>query len=361
MRLLGAVFLSIALSMSAIISGPAPALAMRDARAMAGSLLEPALSVASLAPMRWLLGVLGQEHLQSGNDGRVTVLLLGSDARGGGIGRTDTIMVVSIKNQSISAASIPRDAARIPNPWTGGTFRGRVNTILKQLRQGANSDEAAVAKFQDVIAHLLDVEIDYHALITFTGFQALVSNVDSITVSSTLGPIKDAKFWDDPNKQRGVYFPAAQDYTLYAANPDTADGLCNGLWRTRGTSAPYWCRRALPFVRSRKGAGNSDFRRAARQQLFVDAGVARVLERGNGTNLSALVTAALGQSNQSHLTTDIPLDDATALEFYDLLTGSHLDSAVVFKPRKYAKRISGTTAYRLTLSAVRAWTASHME
>ena len=360
MRGVGALLLSLVVAVSALVGGPVPVVASRNAHPATGDVLGPALWLASLAPMREIMGLLGQPQVESGSDGRVTVLLLGSDARGGGIGRTDTIMIVSIKNKSISVASIPRDTARVPNPWTGGTFRGRINTILKQLRQTTSSDEEAVAKFEIVIEKLLGIEIDYNALVTFDGFQSLVANVGSITVPSTLGPIKDTKFWDDPNKTRGVYFPAAQDYTLYATNPTTADGLCNGEWRVRGTSVQYWCQRALPFVRSRKGARNSDFKRASRQQLFVNAGVARVLELGNGSSLDSLVDAAFNQSGQSHLVTDVPITYAIALDFFDLLNGANLDARVVFKPRNYAQRISGTTAYRLKLAAVRAWAANHM-
>ena len=298
----------------------------------------------------------GPNAIDTGSDGRLTILLLGSDTRGSAVQRTDTIMIMSIKNGVISAASIPRDTARIANP-DGGTFSDRINAILKLLKVGRTLDEA-LAKFEIVIEKLLQIEIDYYALIKFDGFNALVDEVDPITVSLPTA-ITDTRFWDNPNLPSGVYFPAASSYNLYAWQPNANPPLCNGLWKSKSTPiAPqYWCQRALPFVRSRKGTGNSDFVRARRQQNFVVAAITRVVNRGSGAALSSLLGEAGDQVSGDQLVTDIPLTFADALELYNRLAGASVGLQVVFKPQDYATHIPGTTAYQLILPAVRQTTA----
>ena len=358
------VSLAFVIGVSGLLAASAPALAAaaeNPPRHSAGPWLDLAASLASMPPVRALLDIVSPEQVSSHN-GRTTVLLLGSDTRGGGVGRTDTIMVVSVKDDVISAASIPRDTSHIPNPFKPGTlFKGRVNAILKQLKRQYGSTEVALDKFEIVIEKLLDIQIDYHALITFRGFNALVDVADPITVSDTHGPIKDKKFWDDANRLSGVYFPAASTYPLYASDPNTADGLCNGLWRNHLPNPPaqYWCHHALPFVRTRKGPGNSDFRRALRQQVFVNAAITR-MTGPDAPSLDGLRDQAVSQVGAGQLNTNIPLTASIALDFYDLLKNSSLDWHVVFSPPTYAKHIKGTTAYRLVLPNVRAWTAAHM-
>jgi len=277
-----------------------------------------------------------------GSDGRLTILLLGSDTRAGGIGRTDTIMIMSLKGNQISAASIPRDSARIPKPG-GGYYKGRVNTLARQM---------GLPAFADLIGRVLQIQIDYYALVSFGGFDRLVDVVDPITVNNPR-TIKDSRFWDDPTKKSGVYFPALSSYTL---NAWPNGPLCNGLYRNY-TNPPLStaCHRALPYVRTRKA--DSDFARARRQQTFVSAVIRKVT---GGSYLSALVSAATGQAVAGTLRTSIPINLTTASEFYNALNGASVTHQVVFQPKTYAAHIPGTTAYQLKLSAVRAWTAAYM-
>lgn len=305
-------------------------------------------TIATIAPGLLRL-IEGSQALSTGSDGRLTFLLLGSDTRGGGVARTDTIMVMSLRGNTISALSIPRDVARIPNP-DGGTFPGRVNTILKELSNGRSTKEA-LAKFEQVIESLLHIEIDYHALLKFDGFQALVGEIEPVSVN--IGrQVADARFWDDPDQPSGVYFPAATDYQLYAYQPGP-NPLCNGLWRSQAAPIPsgYWCRRAMPFVRTRKD--DSDFARASRQQDFVVASITRVINRGSGGALSSLVSRANGELGADRLETNFPLNGANALELYQRLSGASVGIEVVLGPHKYATHIPGGTAYELNLADVR--------
>jgi hypothetical protein len=83
-----------------------------------------------------------------------------------------------------------------------------VNAIAKQV---------GLASFEYVIEKLLDIEIDYYALVTFNGFNNLVEQVEPVSLNTK--QVKDKKFWDDPLLPRGVYFPAMTNYQLYAWQP----------------------------------------------------------------------------------------------------------------------------------------------
>lgn len=298
------------------------------------------------APLRPLFdAVAGTEAINSGNDGRLTVLLLGSDARGGGISRTDTIMIMSLKGNQINVASIPRDTRAIPNP-AGGTFKGKINSLARQM---------GLASFEYVIEKLLNIEIDYYALIKFDAFNDLVEQVEPVSINTQ--QVKDKRFWDDPKLPKGLYVPAMTNYQLYAWQPSylASNGLCNGLWITKGTSlSQYWCHRALDYVRSRKGG--SDFQRARRQQSFVGAAINAV----SSGEIGALVSTANAQAGAGGLMTNIPFN-SSAFALFDTLSGAYLGNQVVFSPKAYATHIPGTTAYQLKLSAVRAWTAIYMK
>lgn len=311
------------------------------------------------APMRPLLDAIdGNQALNRGSDGRLTFLLLGSDSRGTTISRTDTIMLMSIKGNTITSASIPRDTARIPRPASmgGGTFSGRVNGILRQLRGTSTSLDQALAKFEVVIEKLLQIEIDYNALIWFNGFTSLVGKVDPITVNITR-EIRDPKQVDDPDGPPGVYFPLWNGFALNAWNSGS-NPYCNGAYKT--DPAPInpqnYCRRALPYVRSRKGPNNNDWIRARRQQEFI----ASTIKAVGQAELSALVSTGQGEG-AGKWWTNYPITATSAMDLYNELHGASLGTHVVFKPSLYATPIAGTSAYQLKLSAVLQWSAQYLK
>ena len=314
------------------------------------------------APIAPLLRSLdGTAALSYGGDGRLTVLLLGSDFRPGhGGDRTDVVMVVTInpRTREAAALSIPRDVANFPLP-NGTRFKDRINALLKYYRRqsglkGSASMQAALPLVQKAIANLLKIEIDYHALVRFDGVEALVDEVDGVTV-------RIDKAWFDPKHPPtdppGSYFPQSTAWELRG----TSAPQCRGWYRYgpyKGQPG-YYCHRALVFARSRKGTGNNDFVRAARQQRLVEAAVRKVLARGRGTNLSALVGEGRIQVSGLQLWTNIPLTTSNAVAMYDLLAGvKPLNKSVVLKPTTYARKIPGSARYELKLDAVRSLTRS---
>ncbi|MGZ8815264.1 MAG: LCP family protein, partial [Mycobacterium sp.] len=217
-----------------------------------------ARAFAAVVPPPLVRAIEGGQAVSDGSDGRLTILLLGSDTHGAGVSRTDTIMVMSLKGNSISVVSIPRDTARIPDP-DGGTFTPRVNALVRHFKANGMSTQQALAKFERVLELLLLVEIDYYAVVTFAGFEGLVREVEPISIRINK-EIADPKYYDDPHAQTGVYFPESANYDLHGWQPGSPSQLCNGDWQDQSKPPPsqYWCHRALPFVRSRKGASNSD-------------------------------------------------------------------------------------------------------
>ena len=81
----------------------------------------------------------------------------------------------------------------------------------------------------------MQIEIDYHALVWFDGFDELVDQVDggSRGIKVNIGTtINDARHHDQPGDSFGVYFPKSSTYQLYAesAEPERG-GHCDGKFK----------------------------------------------------------------------------------------------------------------------------------
>ena len=215
-----------------------------------------------------------------GKDGRLTVLLIGSDWRKNSGGeRFDVVMVATIDPKTGQAAvvSIPRDMAGIP--LAGGSNSGgmRVNSIY-YLRYRDPSlghaaiDRKAVKRFSKDIGAFLGTEIDYWALTRFATFSNLVNSLGGIRIDIE-EEVRDSSYHH--KRSRGVYFPVKKDYRL------KGDPACKPY--------PAKCHSALVYARSRKGTQgtqyNSDWKRAERQQDMVRAAVKNVIDDGAGLEL----------------------------------------------------------------------------
>jgi LCP family protein required for cell wall assembly len=258
-----------------------------------------------------------------GTDGRLTVLLLGSDARAAHPGnRTDAIMVVSIDPTTGKSAafSVPRDTVGFPMPKSG-TFGGKVNALFQSLQA---KDGHGASGMKQAVSRAFDVEIDDYVLIGFTGVIKLVKAVGGVDVTLEKA-YHDPYYWVNGHT-RGWGLPAGKSH-LNADN-------------------------ALIFARSRKG--DSDFGRARRQQLLVMAAVAKVRKRGLD-DIPKLIAIA-----RDWVRTDLPL--ARAGDLFEIFSTADLKGAeqAVFGPSKYADRAApGSYDYRLKLDACKAWVAKH--
>jgi LCP family protein required for cell wall assembly len=256
-----------------------------------------------------------------GSDGRLTVLLLGTDYRPAHPGnRTDAIMVVSIDPTTgrSAAFSVPRDITDFPLP-TSGTFGAKVTGLFEHL--DATTGDGATAMKQ-AVGRAFGIEIDRYVLIGFHGVIKLVGAVGGVDVTLS-EPYYDPLYWVD-NHHRGWGLPAGTSHL----NADDA----------------------LIFARSRKG--DSDFSRAKRQQQLVMAAVTKVRTRGIG-DLPKLLAIA-----RDTVRTDLPLD--RAVDLFGLYSTVNLDVArhVVFGPKRFAVRAGGTD-YRLELAECAKWIAAN--
>jgi LCP family protein required for cell wall assembly len=259
-----------------------------------------------------------------GSDGRLTVLLLGSDYRPAHPGnRTDVIMVVSLDptTGAVAAASIPRDTANFPTS-SRATYRAKVNGLYQSLI-GQLGQTKAAREMKRIIGEGIGVEVDSYAVVGFEGVRRLVDAVGGVDVVLRKA-VSDPYYWVTA-KKRGVYFPAGRNHL----NGD----------------------RALIFARTRKG--DNDFERARRQQLLVAGAVEAVRDRGLA-NLPKLVSVA-----GRWVKTDLPLKSAPQL--FALVAKADLAHAqrVVFGPTKWATGSSGSS-FILKLEVVRSWTAEWM-
>ena len=210
---------------------------------------------------------------------RITVLLVGVDfAPGRENELTDTMLVASLDPDTGRGAmvSVPRDLYGVP------LGDGRVyNAKLNGLMQVANSDPATFplggpATLKAAISELLGVPIHYVAAIDIEGMRDVVDTIGGVDIVNERA-IDDPRYHDTFTGQRGFFL---------AAGPHHLDGTT-----------------AMAYVRSRLGAGDSDFTRAARQQQVLTA-IAEKLSAG-----SLLVTLpGLLDAVKGNVATDIPAD-----------------------------------------------------
>ena len=154
--------------------------------------------------------------IDKGSDGRLTVMLVGSDWRPrlAGTGeRTDAMMIVTIDDQKqISAVSLPRDVGNLPI-GPNETFKAKVNGMFKYFKQTYGTRELALEHMRLAFEYAFGIEIDYVAYIRFTGVDALVDKVGGVPVAVPYD-IFDSTIVDDRGeRQHGAKF-LASDSTL---------------------------------------------------------------------------------------------------------------------------------------------------
>jgi LCP family protein required for cell wall assembly len=213
-------------------------------RSTAGPVLRlAALAVALGLLFLCLLMVVLPYAVLAGGEGRINLLLLGIDRRGGTgwAYRTDTIMVATLDRGSRVAGilSIPRDLQlQIP-----GHGQDRINTANVYGSRGDDPD-GGPALLESTVEANFGVPIDGHLMVDFSAFERIVDTLGGIEVDVPR-VLHDTRYPDpkpeDPHAYKTVHFEP-------------------GLQHMDG-------RRALEYARSRMST--SDFDRAKRQQLVL--------------------------------------------------------------------------------------------
>jgi len=187
---------------------------------------------------------------------RINILLLGMGGKNhDGAYLTDTIILLSIQpsTKKIALISIPRDMA-VPLEDLGWRKINNVNAFAEAEKPGSGGLAAS-----QTLSDILNVPIDYYARVDFTGFIKIIDDLGGIDVNvpETLDDYKYPIMGneDAPYDQRYEHLHVEQ-------GKQHLDGEL-----------------ALKYARSRHagGAEGSDFARAKRQQLILQAVKDKVL------------------------------------------------------------------------------------
>lgn len=196
------------------------------------------------------LGASGTPDDGRGGDGpigdeRVNVLLVGVDKLPWRTATlTDGMMVVSLDpvGNTVSMLSLPRDLINVPL-GNGDVYGPKLNSLMSYADRNEDEfPEGGLAALQGAVGALLGIDIHYYARIDFYGFVDIVDAVGGIDIT-----VKDG--FSDP------------EYTSF--------GHRGHGWSIEAGTHHLDGVDALAFARARKGAGESDFTRAGRQQQVL--------------------------------------------------------------------------------------------
>ena len=199
---------------------------------------------------------------------------------------TDSMMVVSLDpvGRTISMVSLPRDLVNVPL-GNGDVYGPKLNSLMAYAdNHPAEFPDGGIPTLQRAVGALLGIQVHYYATLDFVGFIKIVDTLGGVTVDV-------AKGFTDPEY---TYLPPGRGFTITA-----------GRHHLTGIEA-------LAFVRARKGVGESDFTRAARQQQVLIA--LRDQAVANGSLLFQLPTLldVLGDTVRTSFPID-GLDEAAVL------------------------------------------------
>ncbi len=214
---------------------------------------------------------------------RINILLLGmggENHEGGYL--TDTIMLASIQpsTKKVSLISIPRDLV-VPIEGYGWRKINSINALAESDESGSGGPAT-----METLSSVFDIPIHYYVRIDFQGFIDIIDELGGLEVN-----VENA--FDDysyPIKGR----EDAADYYSRFEHLHFDAGLQNMDGET-----------ALKYARSRHAYGSegTDFARARRQQIIIQAAKDKLLSRGNILK-PGMVTRVISELSDS-IDTDI--------------------------------------------------------
>ena len=188
---------------------------------------------------------------------RINVLLVGVDKlpdRTASL--TDTMIVASLDpvGKTVSMLSLPRDMVGVPL-GNGDVYGPKLNSLMSFAERNPGSvPKGGMRTLEDAVGALLGIPIHYYARIDFIGFIAMVDAVGGVDI--------DVK------------------RTLRAKHYDGYGLTTKGFRLTKGVHHLSGAE-ALAYARIRKGVGETDFTRAARQQEVIVALRSKVTSGGS--------------------------------------------------------------------------------
>jgi len=197
------------------------------------------------------------KQLKGEENDRINILLLGMGGEGhDGAYLTDTMMLASIKpsTKQVSLISFPRDLVTPVSSWQK---LNSVNAYAEQKNSGSGGEVTSQA-----FSELLQIPIDYYIRVDFNGFSNIIDELGGIEVNveNTLDDYSYPIYGQEDNPDYYARFEHLH--------------IDKGLQVMNGSLA-------LKYTRSRHGYGieGSDFARAKRQQLVLEAIKNKILSR----------------------------------------------------------------------------------
>ncbi|MFH0838478.1 MAG: LCP family protein [Patescibacteria group bacterium] len=184
--------------------------------------------------------------LDKDEHGYTNILILGDGGHErDGADLVDTIMVASIdyEKNAVSLFSIPRDFYVQADNELGIIYGGKINELYRNHKNVMEDEEDRFQLFKRAAGKIVNLDIQYYVRLDFNAFVDVIDSLGGVSVD-----VQEDIY--DP------YYPNDTDdgYTIFSVK--------KGLQEMDGETA-------LKFVRSRKTT--SDFDRALRQQLIIDA------------------------------------------------------------------------------------------
>ena len=325
-------------------------------------LAQPARCVHSRDLPRLPSSLLGNS-LASASDGRLTVLIVGSDHRyTRNIGeRLDALIVATINPRP---SRWPRSAfhatrATLPLPDPNDTYHGKVNSLLASLQAGRPTRAtAALEMVRQTIAYALKIEIDYVVFNRFPGFDAMVDAIGGVNVDIPL-EIRDPRIIDALGPPKGARFVAGTN----VLEQGTSATKCYGVQPPIDWSLVMDCHHALIYVRSRHGKIGTAATTTGSVTHVSSSSWPRPWPRSSANGSGSALTRCPGrcaEPAQRHLHDSAYRRYANLLALFNLFNGAQNQPilSAVLKPNKYAHHVPGTGRYELKLDVVRALTAA---
>ncbi len=210
---------------------------------------------------------------------RINVLLVGVDsAPGRTTALTDTMLIVSLDPSTGHTVmlSVPRDLYGVPLP-DGTPFNHKINALMSTAAADPQAYPlGGVGTLKATLGQLLGIRIHYFAAVNLLGFKSAIDAVGGVDISVERA-VKDPTYSNEFGQHVGFFIDTG---------PHHFDGAT-----------------ALAYVRSRKGVGDSDFTRAARQQQVLTALRAKLTAGNVVVALPGLLDAV-----KDTITTDVPSD-----------------------------------------------------
>ena len=262
-------------------------------------------------------------QIKGEKEGRINILLLAMrgahDPNGGNLADSSMIVSLDPKDNKISYVSIPRDLL-VTDIETPGS--SKINAIYEQgLAKGGVS--LGIADAEKKYGEVAGVPIDYTIVTNYDAFTAVVNAVGGVPINLSK-PFEENAQFNQSGVCDGSYFTVPtgtyENKTKKVHNPLTgavigtrvtksypmctpaADALeCSGDFKLPAGQQTLDAATALCFARSRDNS--SDFDRAKRQQMILQALKNKALSVGTLTDFNKVNAIVTGLGN--NVSTDL--------------------------------------------------------